>query len=190
MSILSKWFKGVSHRNASCYATVIVEAQHPDQKIPKLAKRYGLVAGTMYRYREIREGKVSKTELPHHLSGGRYYDLIQDANRSSTVREKEMKDLIALANKEIKREEKQPIEQPLDFVDPNYPDVTNEVKLTEAEIDRLLEYTKQPRDIAPDYNETPPTEQQQSDSRMSVFFGFMLGIVAMLLFILIERGAM
>jgi hypothetical protein len=190
MSILSKWFKGVSHRNASCYATVIVEAQHPDQKIPKLAKRYGLVAGTMYRYREIREGKVSKTELPHHLSGGRYYDLIQDANRSSTVREKEMKDLIALANKEIKREEKQPTEQPLDFVDPNYPDVTNEVKLTEAEIDRLLAYTKQPRDIAPDYNETPPTEQQQSDNRMSVFFGFMLGVAAMLLFILIERGAM
>lgn len=169
MNLLSDYFEGRCSRTAAAYATIIVEAQHPKEKLGKLSKRYDLNYGTMYHYRNIRTGKWSKDKLADHLRDtGIWSDLVQDSMRSRVLYPKDIKDLLSLANDvgvyPSKKKEKQPEIQPLDFVEE--------------------------KAIAPDYNPTPPTEEQQQSNRMSVFFGFMLGIVAMLLFILVERGTL
>jgi hypothetical protein len=188
MNLLSEYFEGRTNRTAKAYATVIVEAQHPKEDIMRLVDRYGLNEGTLRVYRKIRTGEWDYTELPKHFKNtGIYSNLIQDALRSRVMYPKEIKELIATANDKYEygsKKEKQPEIQPLDFESEDREWTREEIK------DLIASYDSTPTDIAPNYNPTPPTEEQQQSSRMSVFFGFMLGIATMLLFILVERGTL
>lgn len=188
MNLLSEYFEGRTNRTAKAYATVIVEAQHPKEEILRLVDRYGLNEGTLRMYRHIRTGEWDYTRLPKHFKNtGIYSNLIQDALRSRVMYPKEIKELIAIANDKYEygsKKEKQPEIQPLDFE-------SEDREWTREDIKQLIaSYQTEEKDIALDYNPTPPTEEQQQANRMSVFFGFMLGIVAMLLFILVERGTL
>ena len=186
MNLLSEYFEGRTNRTAKAYATVIVEAQHPKKDIMRLVERYGLNEGTLRMYRHIRTGEWDYTKLPKHFKNtGIYSNLIQDALRSRVMNPKEIKELIGIANDKYEydsKKEKQADIQPLDFE-------SEDRDWTREEVKKLVETCKaEELAIVPNYNTTPPTEEQQQSNRMSVFFGFMLGIVTMLLFILVDRG--
>lgn len=169
MNLLSEYFKDISNKYAIGRAAIIVDAQHQSTKsVPKLARRYNLRTDIVRKYRHFRVGNTDKSKLPKNLQNGVYKNLIEDSLRSRVMSPQEIQELIEIANPKglypKNPKEKQPEIQPLDFVEET--------------------------SIAPDYNPTPPTEEQQKSNGMSVFFGFMLGIVAMLLFILVERGTL
>ena len=189
MNLLTEYFEGRTSRTGIAYATIIVEAQHPKEELGKLSKRYDLNYGTMYHYRNIRIGKWSKDKLANHLRDtGIWSDLVQDSMRSRVLYPKDIQELLTLANDvgeyPSREKEKQPEIQPLDFE-------SEDREWTREELKELIaSYQTEEKDITLDYNPTPPTEEQQQANRMSVFFGFMLGIAAMLLFILVERGTL
>lgn len=189
MNLLSEYFKGISNKYAIGRAAIIVDAQHQNSKdIPKLARRYNLEIDIVRKYRHFREGNTDKSKLPKSLKNGVYQNLIQDSLRARVMSPEEIQELIEIANPKglypKNTKEKQPEIQPLDFE-------SEDRDWTREEVKKLVETCKaEELAIVPNYNTTPPTEEQQRSNGMSVFFGFMLGIVAMLLFILVERGTL